>query len=918
MNIRKAHPLSIALPVGAGLLLLAALCFWIWHNRRDTDESTGGRHGAVNGGGSAKDFDIAESRKGVVFIKCLVPGLPASVGSGFLVSADGVIYTNRHVIQPDPTIRGSIVLVGIPKSANPEVLDYFKADVVYTPATKDPLDFAILKVAAKSEYGAFKPLPLSHEAIELGKSVAVIGYPYITSEMSVLSFNKGNISAPRVVLEGHAYYQTDAAVNRGNSGGPLVNARGEAVGIVTMRKANPDNMGYALNLKEVRVAAALAKKKLAEARPEPGPLDPKHLPTQPSIKPEASAWNVVRGEARMDRGSLSVHNEGGTYWISSKEDLPENFQIVMNCQVEFMKGGQIIYPAQQSIFRTLFVRFGTTDIVQDIMQPSGTRVQLSQDASSLWKEKQLIRTESKGSPEDPFVMTITRQKGTITVAIDQEIVFSYQDDKTRTPSAKLSVGGCLSRLHLGEVSIVKLDGEPGATEVVAAVPSKTPEDKPNKVGPPIVVPAADPPPLVVVKAPALEQDLVVKEIPSKIADVAVGGGGRYLVLYLPDVPELAIFDVSEAKVVRSIKLAEKDVKFAAGLDKLLVALPVSKTLECWNLASGVREQVAPLPIKEPLALAAMGSASRGPLLIGAGEGPTNSEVVFVDIHSLKPLDIQRTGQARIEMGKGLHIRASADGTVFGIGRTIVPAQGVQALVLSGNTARGYFNSDGAGHVVPGPDGRVIYTFRGLFTQDAKPLGRSGREAPCTLPAHQGIYSLSFTLANPFNFNGGRGQRASVHMVGDEQPITQVTPELLAGIDLWDRSAFPAEKRIHFIPSAKVFITIPGSNDRLVLHRFDVEEVLEKSGIDYLFVTSLPPTWGRKGTTYRYQVGVKSRKGELKYRVVSGPVGLEVSKTGMVTWAVPTKASEQETDVIIAVSDQSRQEIQHAFKIAFRE
>ena len=84
------------------------------------------------------------------------------------------------------------------------------------------------------------------------------------------------------------------------------------------------------------------------------------------------------------------------------------------------------------------------------------------------------------------------------------------------------------------------------------------------------------------------------------------------------------------------------------------------------------------------------------------------------------------------------------------------------------------------------------------------------------------------------------------------------------------------------------------------------------------MTSLAPTWGRKGTTYRYQVGVKSRKGELKYRVVSGPVGLEISKTGQVTWAVPTKASEQETDVIIAVSDQSRQEIQHAFKIVFRE
>src|SRR5438445_3448047 len=54
---------------------------------------------------STSDFNIAEARKSVVFIKCLTPGLPPAVGSGFLVSADGLIYTNRHVIQPDQPIQ---------------------------------------------------------------------------------------------------------------------------------------------------------------------------------------------------------------------------------------------------------------------------------------------------------------------------------------------------------------------------------------------------------------------------------------------------------------------------------------------------------------------------------------------------------------------------------------------------------------------------------------------------------------------------------------------------------------------------------------------------------------------------------------------------------------------------------------------
>src|SRR5205807_677367 len=99
------------------------------------------------------------------------------------------------------------------------------------------------------------------------------------------------------------------------------------------------------------------------------------------------------------------------------------------------------------------------------------------------------------------------------------------------------------------------------------------------VGPPIIIPPGLPSPLVSINAPEPDGDLVVKPIHSKIADAAIGGGGRYLVLYLPQVPELAVFDVSEAKVIRSIPLAEANTKFAVGPDKVIVALPGSKTIE---------------------------------------------------------------------------------------------------------------------------------------------------------------------------------------------------------------------------------------------------------------------------------------------------------------------------------------------------
>ena len=115
----------------------------------------------------------------------------------------------------------------------------------------------MLKLAARPGYGPFVPLPLSFDPVPLGGRVAALGYPFIARGLPVLSFNEGRVSAARVMLDGRAFYQTDAAVNPGNSGGPLVNARGEAVAIVSLRKADANNMGYALYLSEVKPYAQL-------------------------------------------------------------------------------------------------------------------------------------------------------------------------------------------------------------------------------------------------------------------------------------------------------------------------------------------------------------------------------------------------------------------------------------------------------------------------------------------------------------------------------------------------------------------------------------------------------------------------------------------------------------------------------------
>jgi hypothetical protein len=137
-------------------------------------------------------------------------------------------------------------------------------------------------------------------------------------------------------------------------------------------------------------------------------------------------------------------------------------------------------------------------------------------------------------------------------------------------------------------------------------------------------------------------------------------------------------------------------------------------------------------------------------------------------------------------------------------------------------------------------------------------------------------------------------------------------------DGWDRNFFGPWKRIYFIPRAKLVVVFPEGNDRLELYHVDVEEALDKSDLDYLLVTSRPSAIARRGTEYTYQVTVKSKKGQVKYQIGSGPEGLQVSPEGLVKWRVPADFKGEESPVILTLRDASGQEVFHTFTIRVTE
>ncbi len=144
-----------------------------------------------------------------------------SLGSGFIISADGIVVTNNHVISP-PDTRAKLESITITLSDGTE----YEADVIGSDAASD---LAVLKIRANRTF-PFVRFGDSSSA-RVGEWVVAIGNPFGLGG----TVTSGIISAVyRNTGQGGAYdryIQTDASINRGNSGGPLFDMRGNVIGI---------------------------------------------------------------------------------------------------------------------------------------------------------------------------------------------------------------------------------------------------------------------------------------------------------------------------------------------------------------------------------------------------------------------------------------------------------------------------------------------------------------------------------------------------------------------------------------------------------------------------------------------------------------------------------------------------------------
>lgn len=184
-------------------------------------------------------------------------------------SRDWYVLTNAHVVGTDayvdvewysdtPVVRAKVL-------GRDDLADVALLDARPTDFMDDGIDY--LRRWSPGVYAA--------DDAQYGEEVIAAGYPGGLSDNSEFSITRGVVSSPSVTIDGVLFVKTDAAINYGNSGGPLMNTRGVIVGMNTLKdpEGSSENIAYALAMAEIfsRFASLKAGSVVRNPTPTPAP-----------------------------------------------------------------------------------------------------------------------------------------------------------------------------------------------------------------------------------------------------------------------------------------------------------------------------------------------------------------------------------------------------------------------------------------------------------------------------------------------------------------------------------------------------------------------------------------------------------------------------------------------------------------------
>jgi putative serine protease PepD len=243
--------------LGAALLVGAGYASGILGGSTTTQTVVKGQPASYTDGGLDAQQIYQQNINGVVEIVSTFPGTTdifgqssgsqQGIGTGFVVSSDGEILTNAHVVVDNGQTASNVVVVF--KSGNGSQDTQIPATII---GADESTDVALLKIDPRQAPTTMTPVKLGDSSkVAVGESVVAIGNPLgldFSLSTGVVSATDRQLQSPNgATIDGGI--QTDAAINPGNSGGPLFNAAGEVIGIneqIDSQSGGNEGIGFAV------------------------------------------------------------------------------------------------------------------------------------------------------------------------------------------------------------------------------------------------------------------------------------------------------------------------------------------------------------------------------------------------------------------------------------------------------------------------------------------------------------------------------------------------------------------------------------------------------------------------------------------------------------------------------------------------
>ena len=234
------------------------------------------------------------------------------IGTGFVIDSSGLIATNFHVINE-----------GRPFTVE---LSGKKLEPIEIVASDRNADLALIRVQVADDAG-IPSLELSDEEPQQGQRVSAFGNP-LGLENSVVD---GIVSAMQKMKDGRELIQLAIPIEPGNSGGPLVDRRGRVVGIINMKSAVDENLGFAIPIANLQPLRAKPNPVAMNRWLRLGVIDPKR-------------WKPLMGATWQERGGLITARGmgkefGGRSLCLSMQPTPElPFEVAVNVKLNDESG----------------------------------------------------------------------------------------------------------------------------------------------------------------------------------------------------------------------------------------------------------------------------------------------------------------------------------------------------------------------------------------------------------------------------------------------------------------------------------------------------------------------------------------------------------------------------------------------------